>query len=469
MFPWDEEQSSMYGEMPRSPVANAGMPIGNAQGAPAPYDPRGAMDEAMANMQQSYNARREEMQNRPPPEQDVGSMVSSILLPALATVATGGFGLPAALAFGVGSAANQYSKTKEAQKMAPLARASNMYAGDAEYAKSLSGLPAFDDADTRAADIHSVMQTPKGFFAVRKNGQVVPMNDPANNEILRLAQSWTPNFDAATNTTTWTNSKTGQASFRPGPVMGTAGPNSAPGMRPPQQRPPMRMPGRPPQAPPQQPPQQPPQRPPMQPPQPMPGAMQPPQPRFSPRQNTIDYAGQQEAAKQDAANAAAAKQQLPEQQVIKQQAERQLANMRSMLANIEGGKYGMTGPIIGNVRSMWDEDVAALRAEGVKTTLENMKIANLAPVSNFELGFVERMGPSAGQTQAQNKAATKMLIRILEGKLRGMQFSEAQLRQMANSHGLSVPEDVRAAPPAGGAGGGGGAPRLSDDDLLNKY
>lgn len=120
-----------------------------------------------------------------------------------------------------------------------------------------------------------------------------------------------------------------------------------------------------------------------------------------------------------------------------------LSRVERVLDMFESGDLdNKTGPLSGLITPyLGNENVALLELEQMNATLDNLNIANLAPVSNYEIGLVKQMFASPTRNKSQNIAILKELKRSYSAKQRVARETLGRI-----SSGESI-ESIRANPP----------------------
>ena len=123
---------------------------------------------------------------------------------------------------------------------------------------------------------------------------------------------------------------------------------------------------------------------------------------------------------------------------------------------IEGGQFQNTGFFEGRVGRFTDKETAKLYAKQVLQSLQNLKITNLAPVTEQEIRMIEGLYASVLQDPEANIGALEAAAEMLQKKIanvrtmgdywmqNGNTLKDYGIYQMMQSPGGSVP------PPAGG-------------------
>lgn len=107
----------------------------------------------------------------------------------------------------------------------------------------------------------------------------------------------------------------------------------------------------------------------------------------------------------------------------------QLNRSQDLLNDLDAGKFdNKIGPLRGRVTQYFDPDVAELRMQGVNEALNNLNVANLAPVSNFEIGLIQQLYANPNMTVAQNKAIMRSLVETQKRKVQMLQRAMERLR-----------------------------------------
>lgn len=119
---------------------------------------------------------------------------------------------------------------------------------------------------------------------------------------------------------------------------------------------------------------------------------------------------EQDIATQDAAFGAAVATDLP-------QFESALAATNALIEAIESGQYQETGILEGRIKQYTDFETAQLAAKAIRQTLENLKITNLAPVTEREIELVGNLYANVLKDPQANLGALEEAKAILEGKL----------------------------------------------------
>lgn len=124
-------------------------------------------------------------------------------------------------------------------------------------------------------------------------------------------------------------------------------------------------------------------------------------------------------------------------------AQAQFNRTRELLTDLEEGKYdGKLGPLRGRITQFFDPDVAMLRMQGINEALQNLNIANLAPVSNFEIGLIQQLYANPNMTVEQNKAVMKKLATVQQRKVEALNRALGRLRSQTMEEYMLNPESV---------------------------
>ncbi|MCU0810604.1 MAG: hypothetical protein MUE59_06140 [Thiobacillaceae bacterium] len=99
-----------------------------------------------------------------------------------------------------------------------------------------------------------------------------------------------------------------------------------------------------------------------------------------------------------------------------------------LIADIRGGKYADTGPIMGRIKEYWDPDLAVLNAQSTNQMLQNLQITNLAPVTIKELELVQQMWAGNYKTPEQNAAVLEFLNQRAKERMRRLKVLSAKMR-----------------------------------------
>lgn len=110
-------------------------------------------------------------------------------------------------------------------------------------------------------------------------------------------------------------------------------------------------------------------------------------------------------------------------------AQAQLERTSGLLADFESGKFDKnTGPLIGRIKQYYDPDVAVLRMQAINEAVANLQVANLSPVSEYELQLMQQMSANPYMTAEQNKAILRKLQEIQGRKVAALREALRRLR-----------------------------------------
>jgi len=99
-----------------------------------------------------------------------------------------------------------------------------------------------------------------------------------------------------------------------------------------------------------------------------------------------------------------------------------------LIADIEGGKYQDTGPIMGRIKEYWSPELADLQFKATEQVLQNLQIVNLAPVTIKELELMGQLYAGAYKTPQQNLAVLKYLNGRMKERTRRMRKLAGHLK-----------------------------------------
>ena len=153
-----------------------------------------------------------------------------------------------------------------------------------------------------------------------------------------------------------------------------------------------------------------------------------------------------------------------------------------MLQRFESGEFNnASGPISGRLGQFFSPETAQLQAQEMNETLQNLQITNLAPVSNYEIGLIQKMWASSFNTPKQNTAVLRDLVRLQTAKEEALKKALNRLKTesieeyLLNPTTIEIPPgvnlDTQTAPPSSAPAGAPGYnpqdTRQEVMDLLN--
>jgi len=132
--------------------------------------------------------------------------------------------------------------------------------------------------------------------------------------------------------------------------------------------------------------------------------------------------------------------------------ERQRNVVKQLIADIESGRFSEGGYIEGRWKPMVDREMAYLASANTRQTLENLKIVNLAPVTENEFAKLSEMYASVLRDPEANLGVLQENLDFLNRAMQGM---EAQLKwfgQNETMEGYGMQRWLPVEEPPGGGG-----------------
>ncbi len=136
----------------------------------------------------------------------------------------------------------------------------------------------------------------------------------------------------------------------------------------------------------------------------------------------------------------------------------QLSRTQLLRKEFESGKYkGDTGAIRGRIKQFFDPDTAVIKMQEMQSTLENLGVQNLAPVSNYEIDLLRSMSSGILLNEEQNVAVLKKLEDIQSAKKSALRRAMDRLKKESIEDYMLDPETVEYYDFDLNPGGAGGA------------